>query len=79
MLAISSPDIKPGSSATQQMRVIAPAGVSLVSHGRRFQMLITRFQAQVRLRLRFNFTTSGRAVQDQTDFSSFPADLTAAK
>ncbi|EJU03561.1 AP-1 complex subunit gamma-1 [Dacryopinax primogenitus] len=61
MLAISDPNVLPGTPATQQMRVIAPAG------------------AQIRLRLRFNFTTAGRNVQDQVDFAGFPTDLTVAK
>ena len=32
--------------------------------------------AQIRLRLRVTFTKGGQAIQDQQDFSGFPADLT---
>lgn len=57
MLAISNSTVLPGKTETQQMRVMASRG------------------ATVRLRLRIGFTVqgTGEAVQDQVDFSSFPA------
>ncbi|KAJ9098042.1 hypothetical protein QFC19_006477 [Naganishia cerealis] len=60
MLAMSNGDVSPGSTETQQMRIIAPPG------------------AQIRLRLRISFSKadSGEAVQEQVDFSGFPAGLT---
>lgn len=60
MLAMSNGDVTPGATETQQMRVIAPPG------------------AQVRLRLRISYSKSdsGEAIQEQVDFSGFPAGLT---
>ncbi|PBK99220.1 Adaptor protein complex AP-1 gamma subunit [Armillaria gallica] len=58
MQPMSSPHVNPGSTETQQMRVISPPG------------------ANVRLRLRISYTLTGRAVQDQIDFSGFPPGLT---
>lgn len=58
MQPMSSPHVNPGSTETQQMRVISPPG------------------ANVRLRLRISYTLTGRAVQDQVDFSGFPPGLT---
>ncbi|PWN45146.1 golgi adaptor HA1/AP1 adaptin gamma subunit [Ceraceosorus guamensis] len=40
--------------------------------------VMTPVGAQVRLRLRVGFSKAGQQVQDQVDFSGFPADLTSA-
>ncbi|GMK56702.1 hypothetical protein CspeluHIS016_0305420 [Cutaneotrichosporon spelunceum] len=61
MQAISKPDVVPGATETQQLRILAPPG------------------AQIRLRLRIQYTADGKPVQDQQDFAGFPANLTAAK
>jgi AP-1 complex subunit gamma-1 len=57
MLPMSSPDVHPGGTETQQMRV---------DSGKR----------PVRLRLRISFTLRGQQIQEQVDFSKFPAELT---
>ena len=82
MLAISNQTLAPGETATQQMRVMAPKGVSR-SHACAGHQYTTDlhdiplFQSQVRLRLRVGFDVGGTEVQDQVDFASFPADLMA--
>jgi AP-1 complex subunit gamma-1 len=58
MQPMSNPDVNPGATETQQMRVTAPVG------------------SNVRLRLRISFSTGGRSIQDQVDFSGFPPGLT---
>ena len=72
---MSNPDVHPGAVETQQMRVIAPAGVSPLLD---LSAILTHAptQANIRLRLRVSYTTGGRAVQDQVDFSGFPPGLT---
>lgn len=75
MQAMSNADIAAGATETQQMRILAPAGVSIGGQS----MMCANFQAQVRLRMRITFTKNGQSVSDQQDFSGFPADLTAAK
>ena len=78
MLPMSNTEIAPGSVETQQLRVIAPAGVclDLLSHLPSVNAHPHSAQANVRLRLRLAFTLDGRAIQDQVDFSGFPAGLT---
>ena len=75
MLPMSNPSVNPGSVETQQMRVVAPIGVSYipmqVNEG-----YLTDWQSAVRLRLRIAFAISGQNYQDQVDFSGFPAGLT---
>jgi AP-1 complex subunit gamma-1 len=75
MLPMSNPSVNPGSVETQQMRVVAPIGVSFipmqVNEG-----YLTDWQSTVRLRLRIAFAISGQNYQDQVDFSGFPVGLT---
>ena len=79
MLPMSQPDIKPGTTETQQMRITAPPGVCThflrINWSPRLNM-ICRTQSAVRLRIRISYTLAGRAVQDQVDFSGFPPSLT---
>lgn len=53
MLAMSKPDVVPGATETQQLRVMVPAAGALV---------------RLRLRVAFT-TAAGESVQDQTDFA----------
>ena len=80
MQPMSRPDVSPGTTETQQMRVTAPVGVSIASSRPPTYRLITDFfpcvQANVRLRIRISYSMSGRPVQDQVDFSGFPPGLT---
>lgn len=79
MLPMSSPDINPGATETQQMRVVAPVGVrcSLIELCVYWNTDYDHYHSQsaVRLRLRISFSVGGRAVQDQVDFSGFPPGL----
>jgi AP-1 complex subunit gamma-1 len=79
MLPMSSPDVNPGATETQQMRVVAPVGVShhFLSCWRIVKLMVFFFQSNIRLRLRISFSVAGRAVQDQVDFGGFPPGLTA--
>ena len=77
MLPMSSPQVNPGATETQQMRVVAPVGVSMIPFLCSVPKVSHCSQAQVRLRLRISFTIGGQTVQDQVDFSGFPQDLTA--
>jgi AP-1 complex subunit gamma-1 len=74
MQAMSNTTVNAGSTETQQMRVLAPAGVSCIS-----QLFLAKAdrQSQVRLRMRITYTVGGQNVQDQQDFAGFPADLTS--
>lgn len=76
MLPMSNPNVSPGATETQQMRVVAPVGVSpspsliiKISH-------LFSFQSNLRLRLRIAYTVAGQNFQDQVDFSGFPPGLT---
>lgn len=73
MQAISNANVAPGTTETQQLRILAPPGVSFRAE------ILADNQAQIRLRLRIQYKSEGQAVQDQQDFAGFPADLTAAK
>jgi AP-1 complex subunit gamma-1 len=85
---MSRPDVNPGATETQQMRITAPTGVSIASFpppARRFSLWLTdsiffflggRIQANIRLRIRISYSIGGRPVQDQVDFSGFPPGLT---
>lgn len=80
MLPMSNSDVQPGTTETQQLRVIAPPGVSpcpLTSHPTaKLMLLLTK--SSLRLRLRVAFTIAGQAIQDQIDFSGFPPGLTGS-
>ena len=77
MAPISSPDVHPGQTETQEMRVLAPVGVRIIAHYHLCILLIVpSSQANIRLRLRISFNVAGRAVQDQVDFAGFPPGLT---
>lgn len=84
MLAMSKPDVSPGSTETQQLRVMVQApGVRPLPPLPLFllpsstdPLSVRNEQALVRLRLRIAYTLDGAAQQDQTDFS-FPAELMA--
>lgn len=78
MQAMSSSTVAVQAVETQQMRVVAPAGVSAHAYGSGERQL-TGSQAQVRLRLRIAFSQAGENVTDQVDFSSFPAGLTGGR
>lgn len=78
MQAMSNQNVAGGATETQQMRVLAPAGVSCV-WGLRARVVADGIQAQIRLRMRISFVKDGQNVTDQQDFSGFPADLTVAK
>lgn len=84
MLAMSNPNVNPGSVETQQMQIKAPVGVRL------FFLPVLRppsrssfcadsalriIQAQIRLRLRLSYLVNGQQIQDQVDFSGFPPNL----
>ena len=77
MLPMSSPDVNPGATETQQMRVVAPVGVSLLYWVPALYKLMLSCQSNIRLRLRISFSVAGRAVQDQVDFGGFPPGLTS--
>lgn len=79
MLPMSNPDVQPGATETQQMRVVAPPGVS-PSDAHIGDRLNCPFldKSNVRLRLRIAFTLAGQAIQDQVDFSGFPPGLTGS-
>ncbi|KZT59921.1 Adaptor protein complex AP-1 gamma subunit [Calocera cornea HHB12733] len=66
---------------TQQLQMLAISNPDIQPGAPATQQMrvIAPAGAQVRLRLRFNFMTAGRNVQDQVDFAGFPADLTAPK
>lgn len=85
MMAMSNPNVNPGSVETQQMQIKAPVGVRSFSpllttlpltH---LMIILTAFpvlpQSQVRLRLRLSFLISGQPIQEQVDFSGFPPNL----
>ena len=74
MQAMSNTTVNAGSTETQQMRVLAPAGVSSSSPPLAQELTP---QSQVRLRMRITYTAAGQNVQDQQDFAGFPADLTS--
>jgi AP-1 complex subunit gamma-1 len=76
MQAMSNADIAAGATETQQMRVLAPAGVSAELREARRSIDV---QAQIRLRMKVSFAKGGQSVSDQQDFSGFPADLTVAR
>lgn len=73
MLAMSNSDVHPGTTETQQMRVIAPPGVCIPCCS--WNHFLTIYKSNVRLRLRLSYTIAGREVQDQVDFSGFPPGL----
>ena len=76
MLPMSSPDVQPGAVETQQMRVIAPVGVSFPGRAMDWRRSHCASQANVRLRLRISYSLGGRQIQDQVDFAGFPPGLT---
>jgi AP-1 complex subunit gamma-1 len=72
---MSNADVGVGATETQQLRVIAPPGVSIVMYSLSTRQLIDS-QSNVRLRLRISYAMDGNQVQDQVDFSGFPPSLT---
>ena len=78
MLPMSNPNVEPGATENQQMRVVAPVGVRPlnISSSLPANTWSSRFQSNVRLRLRIGFTVDGQAHQEQVDFAGFPAGLT---
>lgn len=81
MLAMSRPDVAPGATETQQLRVMVPTpGVRISTYSPSFHENDAYHcwvkQSLVRLRLRIAFTSGGVAHQDQTDYS-FPTTLMA--
>ena len=86
MLAMSNPNVNPGSVETQQMQIKAPVGVRLFFFllvfcppGSLFcaESALRIIQAQIRLRLRLSYLINGQQIQDQVDFSGFPPNLMA--
>ena len=82
MLAMSNPNVNPGSVETQQMQIKAPVGVSVLSPlptlSHSVHLLISLAmspQSQIRLRLRLSYLINGQHIQDQVDFSGFPQNL----
>jgi AP-1 complex subunit gamma-1 len=75
MLPMSSPDVLPGKTETQQMRILAPPGVGNLSF---VSVLLTDklMQSNIKLRLRVSFTLNGQKIEDQVDFAGFPPGLT---
>jgi AP-1 complex subunit gamma-1 len=78
MQAMSNSDIAAGATETQQMRIMAPAGVSH-KHSPSILLSTDICQSSIRLRMRITFTKGGQNITDQQDFAGFPAELTAAK
>lgn len=78
MLPMSNADVHPGATETQQMRVIAPVGVSsCILVWVPAYNAMSLLQANVRLRLRIAYSVGGQPVQDQVDFAGFPPGLTS--
>lgn len=77
MAPISSPTIQPGSTETQELRVLTPVGVSACACFVLTPMLTASvIQAAIRLKLRIAYSVAGRVVQEETVFSGFPPGLT---
>lgn len=78
MATMSNNTVAPGATETQQLRVLAPVGVSVNTQSTHVLRMTGNYflQSNIRLRLRISYNIDGRQVQDQVDFSGFPPGLT---
>lgn len=75
---MSNSTVNPGAVETQQLRVTAPPGVSILSPLASLYRLthVSLLQSLLKLRLRIGFSIAGQNIQEQIDFAGFPQGLT---